>query len=173
MYFIWRLYSKNVTDSLYKIIKSGYIKPSIKSKNIGLFGDKVGSKYIFLSYYSKKNKKYFSKKGGPVRFFINPFYLKKIYYNLEWYGKTKNKSVEVNTDNLHNIEKEIVGKLSKKSELDDTDILMSHEILTKKDINVKKAIMKIEINKDIEDVDNIIKLFSEKFPNIKIKKVDK
>ena len=55
MYFIWRLFSNKVSESLYDIINSGYIKSSEKSKNIGLFGHS-GSKFVYMSYYSKKKK---------------------------------------------------------------------------------------------------------------------
>lgn len=174
MYFIWRLFSNNITDSMNNIINSGYIKPSFKSKNVGLYGIPKGSKYIFLSYYSKKNKKYFTKLGGPIRFIINPFYFKKIYYNIGWHGKLNNKKpIDTTAEHLYEIESEIISSLTKKKDIEETDKLMSHELLTNKSINLEKAVIKIEIQKNLENIDEIIKKINSKYPNIKVKKVEK
>ena len=45
----------NTLGSLEKILLSGYLLPSIKTKNVKLFGHKKGSPYIYLSLLNTKS----------------------------------------------------------------------------------------------------------------------
>ncbi len=53
MHLLHSIFSNDHLDSLKTILSDGYLKSSSKTKNSKLYGDKKGSKFIFLRFGKK------------------------------------------------------------------------------------------------------------------------
>lgn len=167
------------TKNILKILKDGYLRPSIKTKNKRLFGRDL-SEYIYLMIEDKDNNFTYIKPGAVFYLDIN-LLLRDIFYLSEgWYAeniKIKTKKIDgkkITEDKLIKKLKNFIKKMKKKDKtkviISDNvymDRLFSHEIKIKKDIPLDKYLIKIELQ---QDKDNKIKKYiKKKYPNVVVK----
>lgn len=154
-------------NNLVNILDDGYLKPSSKTKNVRMYGQKQGSKYIYLRL-NKKND------IGNLYLDIN-FLLKCTFYlNIGWKGEVTNETIKVKGKELTEEKlKDLLKKFNTKTqkyykdfmEKNEMPIMMSNEILVKKNISLHKYLKKIYV---VNKTDKIKNILDNKYPNIKL-----
>lgn len=130
-----------------KILKSGYLLPSAKTKNIQLFGDNngAGSPYIFLRL---------QRKGDVGTFYLDYKLLleAKFYLHIGWKGEPEGKLIdgtkltEIELKNiLDDFGKKVDENYKQTAKRDGFTLprMMSNEILVANDIDLHKYLQKI------------------------------
>lgn len=153
MYLIHNISNKK---NIYKILKDGYLKPSSKTKNIQMSG--YNTKYIFLRL---------NKKNDEANIYLDyRLLLDTVFYlNIGWSGDVTNNSIKIDgtkldEKQLKQILKIFNEKVNNYIKLNETPILMTNEILVKRDISLKKYLRKI---KNIDLDDKTIKLIDKNY----------
>ena len=171
--------SKTNLDVMYKILKSGYLKPGIQVGEqgvYGLYGYEEGMDFIFLMFFdigmSKnmfKNKNKFSRTCKKPNYLLTPeLLLDRIsYLNLDWYGDKNNNSIKIKGKEIKNINQKVTELRN----------------IIKKKINLKKYLKEITIflrenPKNLEYLvyykeeqilyNKIIDILKNKYPNTKV-----
>ena len=150
MYYI----AHNCHGNFNKIIFSGKLLPSAVTKNVALYGLEEGSIYIYLQIYSTENE--ISKKGAN-ELIISPSFLQKhnIYMNLGWITEIYDKTIILRTKGktrneiqsiLKNAYEHVLEFYEKHGERTTGIFFMSHELLYKYPINLKKYLRYINLS---------------------------
>lgn len=151
---------------LLDILKNGYLKSSIKTGNIKASG--YGSPYIYLSIYDKKQM--------DAHLILDPKLLldRIFYFNYGWRYEPTLDSIKVNgkllSDHkliklLKKFKKYAIKHINKSYDKKLKMYFMSHEILVKKDISLKKYLKKIFIPQTDKELYDYIKTH---YPKVKI-----
>ena len=156
-------------NNLINILEDGYLKPSSKTKNIRMYGQKKGSKYIYLRL-NKKND------IGNLYFDFKFLLTCTFYLNIGWKGEITEETIKVRGQDLTEEKlKDLLKKFSVKTQKYYKDfvkknqipIMMSNEILIKKNISLQKYLNKIFI---INKTDKLKNILNNKYHNVKILK---
>jgi len=157
--------TENNITNMYKILQSGYLKAGIKTNTCRLygFGSKNPSKYIYLMNYDITG-------GIPHLELDSNLLLENIsYLNEYWLGKPSNMSIKINGQKTNKKQLEyLLNKYIKKVK---TNIMLQHEILLEKDIDLTKYLRKITLFSNVKTTktyDKLVKLMNKKYPNVKI-----
>jgi hypothetical protein len=149
-------------DNIYQILKNGKLMSSSKTKNVRMYGQPEGSKYIYLRL------------GKPGDFgnivLDNTLLLDNVFYlQTGWSGepvtqKIDGRKLTLNELNelLDNFNKE-VNKWRKRNKFNPM-IMMSNEILVKNNISLKKYLLRINITEN----NKIIKYAKKHYPDVNI-----
>jgi len=171
-------FSDASTKNILNILRDGYLRPSIKTKNKRLFGRDL-SEHIYMMIEDKSNNFTYIKPGAVFYLDIK-LLLRDIFYLSEgWYAEnikintTKIDGTKITEDKLVKKLKKFIKRMKKKDKTKVVisnnvymDRLFSHEIKTKKDIPLDKYLVKIELQ---QDKDNKIKKYiTKKYPNVKV-----
>lgn len=154
-------------DEFLEVLKSGYLKPSSKTKNIKASGREEGSKFIFLQITNDKSL-------DMMCYHLSPDFLKENRFLLlrGWGGWDDIKRKElINGKELSEEEfkkelkdmKNKVDKYIKNTQHRIKD--MSHEIIVSNQINLKKYLKRIIVPKNYTKT---IEYLKEKYPHVKI-----
>jgi len=151
MYLIHNILGEN---NLYDILTDGYLKPSSKTENVKGYGRPEGTKYIFLRL-NKRND------IGNL-YFSNELLLHCTFYlNIGWHDEITTNTIKINGKTLNQNQLNILlSDYNKKM-----PIMMTNEIMIKKNISLKKFLVKIA---NIEINNKTKELLKEKYANIKL-----
>jgi len=161
MHLIHTTFEEYILD----ILKDGYLRSSYQTKNIKMYGQPEGSRYIYLRLNKKKDYGTFILDENLL--LENNFYLK-----TGWSGEAYTEKINMYKGNDYNknslkklIQKfnQIVNNYFKKKSQNEFPIppLMSNEILVKKKINLKKYLIQINLSKcDKKIIDYVEKNYS-------------
>lgn len=165
MHLIHTTFEKNILN----ILKDGYLRSSYQTKNVKMYGQHQGSRYIYLRLDKKNDYGNFILDENLL--LENNFYLK-----IGWTGeadtekKNMYKSENYNKNSLKKIIQQfnqMVNNYLKNNSQNQFPIplMMSNEILVKKKINLKKYLIQINLSKcDTKIIDYVEK----NYPNTKI-----
>jgi hypothetical protein len=154
-------------NSLHKILDDGVLKVSSDTKNVKLYGQPTGSKYIFLRL---------PKDGDSATIYLDyKLLLDCVFYlNIGWHGGITDDSIKVdgktlNEKSLKKILDDFSNKVSKyqKEFLQAKGInvpMISNEILVRKRIPLNKYLLKI----NTAYVDSKVKVLLKKYEQVKI-----
>ena len=149
--------------TIYSILKSGKLKSSSITKNIRMFGWEEGSPYVFLNI-KELVKNYWT------RFVINSDFLltKKFCLNLGWQADCDKDYIidgkKLSKYKLNKILKEYKDKINIPKEF----VMMSHEILVLKSIDLKEYLKEVHITIELnEEERKKIERISKKYPRVK------
>jgi hypothetical protein len=149
--------SKTNLDVMYKILKSGYLKPGAQVGEQGVHGfyNEEGMNFIFLMFFDigmGKNMLKIKKKNKLLRTCRKPNYLltpellldRNSYLNLGWYGVKNNNSIKIKGKEIKNINQKVteLRNIIKKKKINS---MYTNEFLIKKKINLKKYLKEITI----------------------------
>ena len=155
-------------NNLMNILEDGYLKSSSKTKNIRMYGRKEGSKYIYLRL---------NKKNDLGNLYIDFKLLLEctFYLNVGWKGEItedtiKIKGKDLTVDKLKDLLKKFNTKTQKYykdfMEKNQIPIMMSNEILVKKNISLCKHLKKVFV---VNKTDKITNLLNSKYPDVILK----
>lgn len=160
------MYLLHNTDEsyIYKILSDGKLKSSSKTKNVRMFGQPSGSKYIYLRLNQKKD--YGNLYLDPKLLLENIFYLQ-----TGWHGEPVSEKIDgrkLTFTQLNKILSDFRKQVQKyyKIQLKNNipiPIMMSNEILVKNNIDLKKYLKKIHI---VNKNQKIINTINESYPKI-------
>ncbi len=143
------MYLIHTTDenNIYKILNDGTLKSSLKTKNVRLYGNKEGSKYIYLRL-GKKND-YANIYLDPKLLLENVFYLQTGWHAIPITEKIDGKNLTENDliDLLKKFNNRVNYYIKQNKENKGFIQQMSNEILLEKNVNLKKYLKKINISK--------------------------
>lgn len=140
--------SKNIK----KILKDGFLRPSIKTKNIQMYAMKEGSKYNYLRFKFDNDQISATLTLSPEFLLNTPFYL-----NIGWLKYPTGEPIIVKTlEELEKIKKYVEKNRNKK-----IPIAFSHEILFEDNIDLHKYLIKALVPK------KILKYAEKEYPNVK------
>lgn len=162
------MYLLHNTDESYlsKILIDGKLKSSSKTKNIRMYGQPSGSKYIFLRLDQKND--YGNLYLDSKLLLENVFYL---HYG--WYGDPVTKKIDGRKLTSNQLNKLLIDfreqvkknyKINIKNNIP-TPLMMSNEILVKNNIDLNKYLIKINMSKFDK---NICEYVEKNYPNTKI-----
>lgn len=164
MYLIHNILGQN---NLYNILTDGQLKPSSKTGNIKGYGLTGGSKYIYLRL-DKKND------IGNL-YFNSELLLNCVFYlNVGWHGEITTNTIKIDGKKLDKIQLNLLltdfnkkvnnyyNNFGKKNKI---PIMMSNEIMVKKNIPLKKFLVKI---KNIEINEKTKELIKQNYENVKL-----
>ena len=136
--------SKTNLDVMYKILKSGYLKPGAQVGEQGVHGfyNEEGMNFIFLMFFDigmGKNMLKIKKKNKLLRTCRKPNYLltpellldRNSYLNLGWYGVKNNNSIKIKGKEIKNINQKVteLRNIIKKKKINS---MYTNEFLIKK-----------------------------------------
>jgi hypothetical protein len=159
---------------LYKILTDGFLKSSSKTKNVKLYGSEKGTPYIFVLIEK------IERLSGITLILDEKLLLEHNFYlHIEWKaGIVKNEKKyigkELSSSELSKILNKFIKDTQKniqrlKKEHYPSFSVMTHEILVKNNISLKKYLLEIKISK--EDIDKNPKLLDYikiNYPNVKL-----
>ena len=160
------MYLLHNTDEsyIYKILSDGKLKSSSKTKNVRMFGQPLGSKYIYMRLNQKKDY---------GNFYLDPkLLLENIFYlQTGWHGEPVTEKIDgrkLTLTQLNKILSDFKKQVQKfyKTQLKNNipiPIMMSNEILVKNNIDLKKYLKKIHI---VNKNQKIINITNESYPKI-------
>ena len=150
--------------NIYKILKSGYLKPGIKTGIVRMWGWKNPSKYIYLMFYD------ITRGIMPHLELDSNLLLENIaYLNNSWGGEPHKNSIRIDGSKLN--KKQLKEILTKYRNYQKKDGMSEHEILLKNDIDLVKYLRKITLfNKDkgTKTYYKLLELMKTKYPKVEI-----
>lgn len=160
------MYLLHNTDEsyIYKILSDGKLKSSSKTKNVRMFGQPSGSKYIYLRLNQNND-------NGNL-YLDTKLLLNNIFYlQTGWHGEPVTEKIDGRNLTLTQLNKILsdfrkqVQKYYKAQQKNNIliPIMMSNEILVKNNIDLKKYLKKIHI---INKNQKIINIINESYPEI-------
>lgn len=165
MHLIHTTFEENILN----ILKDGYLRSSSQTKNVKMFGQEQGSKYIYLRL---------NKKNDYGNFILDEDLLLKnnFYLKTGWSGEAFTTQDKIyKGDTLSKLKLKILLKKFntkinnyfklKKKEKFPIPILMSNEILLTKKIPLKKYLIQINISKYDKDICSYVE---KNYPHTKI-----
>lgn len=143
---------------IYKILLDGKLKSSSKTKNIRMYGQPSGSKYIYLRLDQKND-------NGDLYLDIKLLLENVFYLQTGWHGEPITKKIDgrkltfIQLKKLLNEFKKQIQKYYKTQIKNNIHIplMMSNEILVKNNIDLKKYLIKIKMigfNKNVHEFVN-------------------
>lgn len=158
------MYLLHNTDEsyIYKILSDGKLKSSSKTKNVRMYGNPSGSKYIYLRIEQKKDL-------GNL-YLDSKLLLENVFYlQIGWHGEIIEEKIDgrnMKEDELkillEEFKRKVVNNYKKQKKIG-IPIMMSNEILVKNNINLKKYLKKIKIVNKSDKIKNILK---NNYPNV-------
>jgi hypothetical protein len=151
-------------ETIYSILQTGKLKSSSITKNVKMFGWEEGSPYVFLNIKDLVKKNYWTS------FNINSDFLltKKFCLNLGWSADCDKESIiegkKLTKYKLNKLLKEYKEKIVVPVEF----VMMSHEILVLKNIDLKKHLKEVYISIKLSEKQlKKMRKLKEKYPNVK------
>lgn len=151
--------------NIYRILQSGYLKPGIRTGKVRLYGQETPSKYIYTMVGDERNPLYEHKSFHlDISFLLDNV----SYLNTGWRGKPMKNSIKLTGKMDY---KELNGILNNIKKA--TDPRMSHEILSTKDIDLKKYLRVLVLDKQRianakKTYQKILTMLDKKYPKTKL-----
>jgi hypothetical protein len=150
-------------ENIINILRDGYLRSSVETKNIRMFGQPHGSSYIYLRI--AKNNDYGNLVLSSKLLLNNSFYL-----NTGWKAEPDNTKLyngfTLNKKNKNNILKNFSKKVFRfYKKMPFPLVMMSNEILVNNPINLYKYLKKVYISEFNQEINDIIKKY---YPDVQL-----